>query len=173
VRFTIIYLAPLGQDILYTREKNEIGRNFANKIWNAGRFVLMNRDQIGEAPRHAGSSCNLEHLDLADRWILSRLHSTSAGIASALGAFDINKVAKSIYDFFWHDYCDWYLEMVKSRLYGSEPDSVKQAVVSRAIDVYDAALRLLHPLMPLPEEPGRASASAGRREHHARTAHAV
>ena len=152
VRFTIIYLAPLGQDILYSREKNEIGRNFANKIWNAGRFVLMNRDQIGEAPRQAGSSCNLEHLDLADRWILSRLHSTTAGIASALEGFDINKVAKSIYDFFWHDYCDWYLEMVKSRLYGSEPGSVKQAVVSRAIDVYDAALRLLHPLMPFVTE---------------------
>ncbi len=152
VRFTIIYLAPLGQDILYSREKNEIGRNFANKIWNAGRFVLMNRDQIGEAPRPPGSACNLEHLDLADRWILSRLHSTTAGIASALEAFDINKVSKSIYDFFWHDYCDWYLEMVKSRLYGTEPDTVKQAVVSRAIDVYDAALRLLHPLMPFVTE---------------------
>jgi valyl-tRNA synthetase len=112
----------------------------------------MNRDQIGEAPRSSGDSCNLDHLDLADRWILSRLHSTTAGIATAIEQFDINRVAKSIYDFFWHDYCDWYLEMVKSRLYGLEPDEVKQAVVTRAIDVYDAALRLLHPLMPFVTE---------------------
>ena len=149
VRFTVLYLAPLGQDILYSREKNEMGRNFANKIWNAGRFLLMNRDQIGEAPRSANSGpCNLDHLDLADRWILSRLHSTTAGVFSDLREYEINKISKSIYDFFWHDYCDWYIEMVKSRLYGNEPDDVKKAVVSRALDIYDAALRLLHPLMP-------------------------
>ena len=149
VRFTILYLAPLGQDILYSREKNELGRNFANKIWNAGRFLLMNRDQIGEAARPAGDSgCNLDHLDLADRWILSRLHSTSAGVFDGLKDYEINKISKSVYDFFWHDYCDWYLEMVKSRLYGSEPDAVKQAVITRALDIYDAALRLLHPMMP-------------------------
>jgi len=152
VRFTILYLAPLGQDILYSREKNELGRNFANKIWNAGRFVLMNRDQIGEASRTSDTPFILDHLDLADRWILSRLHSTTAEIDSAMVQFDINRVSKTIYDFFWHDYCDWYLEMVKSRLYGSEPEAVKQAVVSRAIDVYDAALRLLHPLMPFVTE---------------------
>jgi valyl-tRNA synthetase len=152
VRFTILYLAPLGQDILYAKEKNEIGRNFANKIWNAGRFILMNRNQVGEAPPVKNGGCNLDHLDLADRWILSRLHSTTADITTALGQFDINRVSKTIYDFFWHDYCDWYLEMVKSRLYGSEPDAVKRAVVSRALDVYDAALRLLHPLMPFVTE---------------------
>ncbi|MBP1649772.1 MAG: valS, partial [Bacteroidetes bacterium] len=152
VRFTILYLAPLGQDILYSREKNELGRNFANKIWNAGRFVLMNRDQIGEVPRASDPEFALDHLDLADRWILSRLHSTTAEIDSAMVQFDVNRVSKTIYDFFWHDYCDWYLEMVKSRLYGSEPDQVKQSVVSRAIDVYDAALRLLHPLMPFVTE---------------------
>ena len=152
VRFTILYLAPLGQDILYSREKNELGRNFANKIWNAGRFVLMNRDQIGEAPRTSDTAFALDHLDLADRWILSRLHSTTAEIDSAMVEFDVNRVSKTIYHFFWHDYCDWYLEMVKSRLYGSEPDQVKQSVVSRAIDVYDAALRLLHPLMPFVTE---------------------
>jgi valyl-tRNA synthetase len=149
VRFTILYLAPLGQDILYSREKNELGRNFANKIWNAGRFLLMNRDQIGVAARPAGDrGCNLDHLDLADRWILSRLHSTSAGVFDGLKDYEINKISKSVYDFFWHDYCDWYIEMVKSRLYGSEPEAVKQAVITRALDIYDAALRLLHPMMP-------------------------
>ncbi len=150
VRFTILFLAPLGQDILYSREKNEIGRNFANKIWNAGRFLLMNRDQTGEAAKQG--EFNLEHLDLADRWILSRLHSTLIDLNTGLEEYEINKISKSIYDFLWHDYCDWYLEMIKSRLYGDEPVEVKQAVVSRAIDVFDAALRMLHPLMPFVTE---------------------
>jgi valyl-tRNA synthetase len=150
VRFTILFLAPLGQDILYSREKNEIGRNFANKIWNAGRFLLMNREQTGEAAKK--EEFNLDHLDLADRWILSRLHSSLIELNSALEEYEINKISKSIYDFLWHDYCDWYLEMIKSRLYGDEPAEVKQAVVSRAIDVFDAALRMLHPLMPFVTE---------------------
>jgi valyl-tRNA synthetase len=150
VRFTILYLAPLGQDILYAVEKNEIGRNFANKIWNAGRFLLMNREATGEAPGDA--EFNLDYLDLADRWILSRLHSTAMEIAAGIDVYEINKVSKTIYDFFWHDYCDWYIEMIKSRFYGEEPEAVKKAVVRRAIDVYDASLRLLHPLMPFVTE---------------------
>ncbi|MFN0158796.1 MAG: valine--tRNA ligase [Bacteroidota bacterium] len=146
VRFTILFLAPLGQDILYAKEKNEIGRNFANKIWNAGRFILMNRDQIGEAPKK--SEFNLDHLDLADRWILSRFHSTAQEIMISLDEFEINRISKTVYDFFWHDYCDWYVEMVKSRFYGNEPAETKQAVLSRALDVFDGALRMLHPIMP-------------------------
>lgn len=151
VRFTILYLAPLGQDIIYSVDKNEIGRNFANKIWNAGRFLLMNRDQIGEAPP-GKSGFNLDYLDLADKWILSRFHSTTKEIVGGLEAFEINRVSKTIYDFFWHDYCDWYVEMIKSRLYGNEQVEVKQAVVSRALDIFDGALRLLHPLMPFVTE---------------------
>jgi valyl-tRNA synthetase len=150
VRFTILYLAPLGQDILYSREKNEIGRNFANKIWNAGRFLLMNRDQTGEADKNG--EFNLDHLDLADRWILSRFHSTIIDLYAALDEYEINKISKSVYDFLWHDYCDWYVEMIKSRLYGDESDAAKRAVVSRAIDIFDAALRILHPLMPFVTE---------------------
>ncbi len=150
VRFTILYLAPLGQDILYAKEKNQLGRNFANKLWNAGRFLLMNRDVIGEASGPPESP--LAHADLADLWILSRLHSTTAEIEEALGQFEVNKAARAIYDFFWHDYCDWYVEMVKSRLYGEEPPPVKQAVLSRAVDIYDAALRFLHPIMPFVTE---------------------
>ncbi len=146
VRFTILYLAPLGQDIIYAKEKNEIGRNFANKIWNAGRFLLINRDQLGEAPKTA--EFNTDHLDLADRWILSRFHSALMDVENAMESYEINKVTKVIYDYFWHDYCDWYVEMIKSRLYGDEPAEVKQAVVARALDLFDAALRMLHPIMP-------------------------
>ncbi|MEW6509429.1 MAG: valine--tRNA ligase [Bacteroidota bacterium] len=150
VRFTMLYLAPLGQDVMYSKEKNELGRNFANKIWNAGRFLLLNRDQVGEAPRRG--EYNTEHCDLADRWILSRLQSTLAQVNEAFAAYEASKVAKTVYDFLWHDYCDWYVEMVKSRLYGDEPADVKRAVMSRALDVFDAALRLLHPLMPFVSE---------------------
>jgi len=150
VRFTILYLAPLGQDIIYAPEKNEMGRNFANKIWNAGRFLMMNRDQTGEAQRKG--EFNFDHLDLADRWILSRFNSTANEVVNALEQYEINKISKTIYDFFWHDFCDWYLEMIKSRLYGNEPAEVKQAVVTRALDVYDAALRILHPIMPFVTE---------------------
>lgn len=146
VRFTILYLAPLGQDIIYAKEKNAIGRNFANKIWNAGRFLVMNRDQIGEAEKKG--EFNTDHLDLADRWILSRFHSTALDVDRAMHTYEINKVTKVLYDFVWHDYCDWYVEMIKSRLYGNEPWEVKRAVVARALDIFDASLRLLHPIMP-------------------------
>jgi valyl-tRNA synthetase len=155
VRFTTLFIAPLGQDVIYGVEKNEIGRNFANKIWNAGRFLLLNREQIGEAERDPDTppqQVNLDHLDLVDRWLLSRFHSTTVDISEALERFEVNKLAKTIYEFFWHDYCDWYLELIKSRLYGEEPLAVRKAVVSRAIAIFDGALRLLHPLMPFVTE---------------------
>jgi len=150
VRFTILYLSPLGQDVFYSREKNDLGRNFANKIWNAGRFLLMNKDQIGEAPTQGG--LNKDHMDLADRWIVSRYNSTVKDVVNGLDEFEVNKISKSIYGFLWHDFCDWYVEMVKSRLYGGEPEAVKQAVVSRAFDIFEGGLRLLHPLMPFVTE---------------------
>ncbi|MDH4068836.1 MAG: valine--tRNA ligase [Ignavibacteria bacterium] len=146
VRFTILFLSPLGQDVHYAKEKNEIGRNFANKIWNAGRFLAMNKEQTGEAGDPT------DHLDLADRWILSRFHSTLREVRTGLDQFDVNRIARIIYDFLWHDFCDWYVEMVKSRLYGDDPVEVKQAVIRRSLDVFDGALRLLHPLMPFVTE---------------------
>jgi valyl-tRNA synthetase len=154
VRFTTLYLAPLGQDIYLSKEKNEIGRNFANKIWNAGRFLLLNLEQAGLSLSGGkpGDTFNLQHFDLADRWILSRLHSTLGDVGAAFDQYEVNKVSKTIYDFFWHDYCDWYIEMIKSRLYGDESEDVRHAVIDRAIDVFDASLRLLHPLMPFVTE---------------------
>jgi len=150
VRFTILYLAPLGQDVLYSAEKNEIGRNFANKIWNAARFLLMNRDQLEVKAGHFSDTAGfkLDHVDLADRWIISRFNSTASEVLGALRDFEINKVSKALYDFLWHDYCDWYLEMVKSRLYGEEPLATKKVVLQRALDIFDGSLRLLHPFMP-------------------------
>ncbi|MBI1803799.1 MAG: valine--tRNA ligase [Ignavibacteriae bacterium] len=156
LRFTIVYLAPLGQDVLYSNEKCEIGRNFANKIWNAGRFLMMNKDQLGMTDAthiaHRISHISDLHLDLADRWILSRLHSTIAGFNHAMTEFEINHASKIVYDFVWHDFCDWYVEMIKGRLYGDEPNDVKQVILSRAISVFDQSLRLLHPFMPFVTE---------------------
>jgi valyl-tRNA synthetase len=147
LRFTVAFLAPLGQDVLYSNEKCEIGRNFANKIWNAGRFLLMNRGQIG-SPANAGNGIPEEHRDLADTWILSRLNSATGAMNEALTEFDMHQASKILYDFLWHDFCDWYVEMIKGRLYGDEPEDVKQIVLHRAIAVFEQALRLLHPFMP-------------------------
>ncbi len=144
LRFTITYLAPLGQDVLYSNEKCEIGRNFANKVWNAGRFLLMNKEQLGSS----GPKLDERHLDLADRWILSRMNSAVTEYSDALASFELNQATKILYDFIWHDFCDWYVEMTKGRLYGDEPEDVKAGVLSRALHVFETGLRLLHPFMP-------------------------
>jgi valyl-tRNA synthetase len=143
LRFTILFLAPLGQDVQYSNEKCEIGRNFANKIWNAGRFLLMNKQTIGYTP----GAANL-HKNPIDDWILSRLHTTIESLTDALDRFHINEAAKIIYGFIWHDYCDWYLEMIKYRFYTAEEPEVREATLARALDIFETALLLLHPIMP-------------------------
>jgi valyl-tRNA synthetase len=150
VRFSILYLAPLGQDIMYAKEKNEIGRNFANKVWNAGRFLLQNQhaletEEAGEQPSDGNG-------DLADRWIMSRLHSTLRETETAFASYEMNKVSRTVYEFLWHDFCDWYIEMIKSRLYSDESASSRRELLQRALHIFDIALRLLHPLMPFVTE---------------------
>jgi valyl-tRNA synthetase len=159
LRFTILYLAPLGQDVLYSNEKCEIGRNFANKIWNAGRFLLMNKQglevtglRLEQTRTNPEPQTSNQYFDLADRWIWSRLHSTIGDLTEALDKFEINQATKILYDFIWHDFCDWYVEMLKSRLYGDESEEIKRIVLSRAITIFDNALRLLHPFMPFVTE---------------------
>jgi valyl-tRNA synthetase len=152
LRFTIAFLAPLGQDVLFASENCELGRNFANKIWNAGRFLLMNKEEIcGEEPLDL-ETISTDHLDLADTWILSRLTTTIQTVQSSLDAFHVNEATKTLYEFIWHDFCDWYIELAKTRFYGDEPAEVKRAVVQRALAVFDTALRLLHPVMPFLSE---------------------
>ncbi len=143
LRFTIIYLAPLGQDVLFSTDKCEIGRNFANKIWNAGRFLLLNSENI-----KINYKLKYEFLDLADKWILSRLNSTIKDYTQALNSFRINDASKLIYNFIWSDFCDWYVEFVKTRITEEKDENVKSAVLSRAIYIYENILKLLHPIMP-------------------------
>ena len=112
LRFTVIYLAPLGQDVLFSTEKCDIGRNFANKIWNAGRFLLMNAQTIP-----LDKNLIDKHLDFSDEWIKSRLHYTLSELNKAMDNFEINNATKIIYSFVWNDFCDWYIELSKNRLY--------------------------------------------------------
>jgi len=142
LRFTVLYLAPLGQDVLFSAERCEIGRNFANKIWNAGRFLLMNAQSIPLNP-----DLKNKHIDFADEWIMSRFQSTIQDINKAMDNFEINNVTKMLYSFVWNDFCDWYIEMMKSRLYGDD-EEVKSAVLTRAISLFEDMLKIVHPFMP-------------------------
>ena len=152
LRFTVAYLAPLGQDVLFSTEKCELGRNFANKVWNAGRFLLMNKKEILGNRAVDLTALPTDHLDLADRWILSRLNHAAQRLDEALSEFQINETSKILYEFVWHDFCDWYVELVKTRFYGDEAAGVKETVITRALWIFDQALRLLHPVMPFISE---------------------
>jgi valyl-tRNA synthetase len=143
LRFTIVYLAPLGQDILFSTKKCEIGRNFANKIWNAGRFLFMNIKDI-----ELNDEIKFEYLDLADRWILSKFNKTIIELNRALETYRINDATRTIYDFLWHDFCDWYIEIIKNRIYSGNSADEKIALLSRAIYIFEESLKLLHPFMP-------------------------
>lgn len=142
LRFTMIYIAPLGQDVLFSSDKCEIGRNFANKIWNAGRFLLMNAQNI-----KVSKDLVDEHLDFTDRWIISRFQKTIKEFTEAIDEYEINNAAKIIYSYVWNDFCDWYVELSKFRLYNASED-VKSAVLSRAISLFEEMLKLVHPFMP-------------------------
>jgi valyl-tRNA synthetase len=142
LRFTMIYIAPLGQDVLFSTNKCEIGRNFANKIWNAGRFILMNAQNI-----KVSKDLVDEHLDFTDRWIISRFQKTLKEFTEAIDEYEINNAVKIIYSYVWNDFCDWYVELAKFRLYNAT-DEVKSALLSRAISLFEEMLKLVHPFMP-------------------------
>jgi valyl-tRNA synthetase len=142
LRFTVIYLAPLGQDVLFSADKCEFGRNFSNKIWNAGRFLLMNTQAIPINEKLID-----KHIDFSDRWINSRFHQTLSDLNKAMDKFEVNNASKIIYTFVWNDFCDWYIELAKNRLYSSE-DEIKSAVLTRAIKMFENLLKIVHPFMP-------------------------
>ncbi len=137
LRFAIISITAEGQDVYCSKEKFEVGRNFANKIWNASRFVAMNRArpwQKIKTPKPAD-------LSAADRWILSRLHQTIAKITDCLEKMRFNEASSVLYDFVWHQFCDWYLEIAKP--------NIRSAGTRWVLDtVLQDALKLLHPFMP-------------------------
>ncbi len=135
-RWCLIMLSPEGQDLKLSPSRFEMGRHFANKIWNAGRFTLMNLAD-GKATGPA------DELEFEDRWILSRLQDTIESTTKNLEGFHDHEAAADIYDFFWHEFCDWYLEIAKPRLRNGS-SSARDTLAT----VFDASLRLLHPYMP-------------------------
>lgn len=142
LRFTVIYLAPLGQDVLFSAEKCEIGRNFANKIWNAGRFLLMNKEKIS-----VDESLLNSKLDFVDAWINSRLNEAVDNFLRSMEKFEINNASKIIYSFVWNDFCDWYVELSKNKFY-SEDEEIQSAALTRALNIFESLLKLVHPFMP-------------------------
>ena len=136
-------------------EKVEGARNFANKLWNASRFVLMNLGhQASELDGRLRSELEKDVArspEPADRWIASRYRSVAAAASRLLEAFELGEAARTLYEFTWSEFCDWYIEMVKSRLYGDDEESGRLARLTLAY-VLDGILRLLHPFMPFVTE---------------------
>lgn len=138
LRFTLLTGAAPGNDIRFQQDKVEASRNFANKIWNAARFVLMNLE--GDP-----GPINPQELDLPARWILERLNRTIAAVTANLENYELGEAAREIYEFLWNEYCDWYIEAAKLGLADPERRAMTQAVLKR---VLLAAMQLLHPIMP-------------------------
>lgn len=143
VRFGIMLMAPQGLDVLFSNSRLEVGRNFMNKLWNASRFVQLNLPS-GEVPEIDLETANL---DLPERWILSRLNYTAKEVNRQIDRFHFNEAAKVIYEFTWSDFCDWYIEIAKTRFLG---DDTQKADMARAVAVHvlKSILRLLHPYAP-------------------------
>jgi valyl-tRNA synthetase len=148
MRYTIVSQAAVGTDISLDHEDVEAsfanGRNFANKIWNAGRFALMS---LGDDPVQPLASV-ADDLALEDRWILARVEEVAAQATEDLERFRLHEVADGLYHFFWGDLCDWYLELVKARLPDGAEVADREAARSTLVTVLDQAFRLLHPIVP-------------------------
>ncbi len=141
MRYTIVNITPLGQNLLLSMDKFNVGARFANKIWNASRYVLMNIEglPIRDIPE-------LE-MDTADRWIVSLYRETVEKMNRYLSEYRLNEASSLIYEFFWHEFCDWYIEISKLKLY-SEDENEKSHAASMLVWILDGCMRLLHPIMP-------------------------
>jgi len=140
LRFTMTSLCTYGgQDIKMSEERFEYGRNFANKIWNASRFVLMNLEGVDD------KDIDFDNLTIADKWILDKLNKTAKEVNENIKEFRIGEVAHVLYDFFWNSYCDWYVEIAKIQLQDESQKANTQRVLRYVLDM---ALRMLHPIMP-------------------------
>ena len=156
LRFNLITGNSPGNDMRFYVEKCEAMRNFANKIWNASRYVLMNLT-IDEPGLPA-----IEDLEQEDKWVLSKLNTLIREVTANLDAYEIGVASSKVYDFIWDTYCDWYIELTKTRLY-SENEKSKLAAQKVLVYVLDQTLRLLHPFMPfITEEIWQAIPHAGK-----------
>ncbi len=144
LRFTLASLATQGRDIRFDLGRIEGYRNFCNKLWNAARYVLMNTE---------GHDCNAGELSIADRWIKSRLGHTVEQVRNQLDQYRFDLASQALYEFAWYEYCDWYLELCKPILQSDSSSAAqKRGTRHTLLQVFEAYLRLLHPLMPFVTE---------------------
>ncbi len=161
MRFTLATMAAPGSDLIWTEDRIQSSRNFANKIWNAARFVLTNISKLSQMgvdttdmlrpARKGGYSPPIysPSTRLCDRWVYSRLWRATRSIHEALQNYRFHEAAQSVYHFFWDDFCDWYLEWIKPDITpNSNPTIGQREAYQRLIEVFSASLRLLHPFMP-------------------------
>ena len=142
LRLTLVTGNAPGNDMRFYMERVEASRNFANKVWNASRFIMMNMEKA-EIP----DEIDLSTLTAADKWILSKVNSLAKEITANMDNFDLGIAVQKIYDFIWEEFCDWYIEMVKPRLWNDE-DETKGAALWTLKNVLINALKMLHPYMP-------------------------
>jgi len=149
LRFSLMMITATGQDVFLSSDKFEIGRNFGTKIWNAARFMQMHSDSRTPARQTAGAAPqpDPELLSPDDRHILARLDQTIREVTDNLEKYRFNDAARGVYEFLWHQYCDWYVEYAKPLLYG-DAEPRRSQVLALMHFVFATALRLLHPLMP-------------------------
>jgi valyl-tRNA synthetase len=149
-RFTLAAMAAPGTDIAFNESRTEGYRAFANKIWNAARFMFMNVDRIEPGLRPAGGAVvrDFDATALEDRWILSRFNRVAKEVNAALETYRFHEAANNIYDFFWGEFCDWYLELIKPRLAPEARQETAHVACRNLGSLFEAALRLLHPVMP-------------------------
>lgn len=148
LRFTLSFLTSPGRNIALGEETIKGMRNFANKIWNAARFVQMSTEGINFKDINEDSLC----YQLEDRWIISRFNITVKNVIDNLEEFNFAEASKQLYKFFWGEYCDWYIELCKNRLYQDEDKIAKKTAGYLLIKILESYLRLLHPFMPFISE---------------------
>ena len=141
LRLTLVTGNAPGNDMRFYWERVEASRNFANKVWNASRFIMMNLDKA------EAKAVSLDELTPADKWILSKLNTLAKEVTENMENFDLGVAVGKIYDFIWEEFCDWYIEMVKPRMYNDE-DTTKAAALYTLKTVLIESLKLLHPYMP-------------------------
>ena len=142
LRFMLVDGSTPGNDMRYSEEKVKAARNFANKLWNASRYVLMS---LPEGSRN--ELPDLSRLEIADKWVLCKLNALIAEVTENLEKYEMGMAVHKVYDYIWDTYCDWYIELTKARLYAEEPER-KDTALKVLVYVLDQVLRLLHPFMP-------------------------
>ncbi|WP_027642325.1 valine--tRNA ligase [Enterocloster clostridioformis] len=146
LRMTLITGNAPGNDMRFYWERVENSRNFANKVWNASRFIMMNIEKAAQSGEVA-----LDRLTMADKWIVSKVNTLTGEVTENLDKYELGIALQKVYDFIWEEFCDWYIEMVKPRLY-NEDDDTKAAAIWTLKHVLIQALKLLHPFMPFISE---------------------